>query len=67
MRKRVNYTYAGTKTQSKLEKLKHQYPNAVKIEDADIYWDDATGSLFVFTSEEWKEYLLGKREEPSEI
>lgn len=65
MGKIVNYTYVGTK--SKINKLNKEYPNAIKIVDADVYWDDESGSVFVFTSNEYKTYLLGKREGSSEI
>ena len=65
MGKKVNHTYVGTK--SKIKELNKKYPNATQIVDADVYWDDASGSVFVFTSNEYKAYLLGKREGSSEI
>ena len=65
MGKIINHIYVGIK--SNIKELNKKYPNATQIVDADVYWDDTSGSVFVFTSNECKAYLLGKSEGSSEI
>jgi hypothetical protein len=56
MGKCIRKSLIGTKDKS--SKLLNNYIGVRKIEGADVYWHDESGTLFVLTSQEWKDYLL---------
>ena len=47
-------------TEDRLDILFSKYDDIVKIENADIYWSEKDGVIAVCTTQEWKDYLLGK-------
>lgn len=63
MAKQVRRTLVGTYNNA--AGLLNNY-NVVKIEGAEVYWDDSTCTLGVVTSQGWKDYLLGKADSPFE-
>ena len=55
-------------TEDRVGILLSTHDDIVKIENADIYWSEKNGVLAVCTTQEWKDYFLGKRNIPeSEI
>lgn len=40
------------------------YDDILKIENADVYWSNKNGAVVVVTTQEWKDYLLGKSDAP---
>ena len=55
--KRVNQTICGTK--ERIDAFLDIYEDAIKI-DGEIYWSDSKGAIAIFTTQEYKDYLLGK-------
>ena len=51
-------------TEDKLDVLMANYPDAIKIEDATIYWSDNRMALLVVAPQEWKDCLFGGKELP---
>ena len=51
-------------TEDKLDVLITKYPDAIKIEDATIYWSDNQMALLVVAPQEWKDCLFGGKELP---
>ena len=60
----VRRSIAGTKDKLHLLSANPDYANMLKIENADIYWNDKNGAIIVATTPEWRDYLLGKRDAP---
>ena len=54
----------GTKDGLNALLLRPDYSDSVKIENADVYWNDKNGAIIVATTPEWRDYLLGKRDAP---
>ena len=52
-------------TEDKLDVLMTNYPDAIKVEGATIYWSDDKMALLVIAPQEWKDCLFGGKELPS--
>lgn len=52
-------------TEDKLDILMTNYPDAVKMEGATIYWSDDKMALLVVSPQEWKDCLFGGKALPS--
>lgn len=48
-------------TEDRVNILLSIYDDMVKIENADIYWSEQAGMVAVCTTQEWKDYFMGKR------
>ena len=55
--KRINKTYCGTK--DRISAFLELYEDAIKI-DGEIYWSDRKGVIVFFTTQEYKDYLIGR-------
>ena len=64
VRRKVHRALVGTKDRLHLLAANPDYANMLKIENADIYWNDKNGAIIVATTPEWRDYLLGKRDAP---
>lgn len=51
-------------TEDRLDILFSKYDDIIKIENADIYWSEKDGVIAVRTTQEWKDYFMGKRNIP---
>lgn len=60
--KQVNKFAVGTR--ERLNVLLSMHDDMVKIENADIYWSEKHNMIAVCTTQEWKDYLTGKRDTP---
>lgn len=47
-------------TEDRLYILFSKYDDIVQIENANIYWSEKYGVIAVCTTQEWKDYFLGK-------
>ena len=52
-------------TEDKLDILMTNYPDAIKVEGATIYWSDDKMALLVTAPQEWKDCLFGGKELPN--
>lgn len=62
--RRVYKSLVDTKDKIHLLTSNPDYADMLKIENADVYWNDKNGAVIVVTTQEWKDYLLGKRDTP---
>lgn len=58
MSKIIHKSYVGTT--ENLHDFLQRYADALKIENAEVYWLEESGSVVLFASQEWKEYLTGR-------
>jgi hypothetical protein len=54
-------------TESKLPVFMSKYPDAIKVDGADVYWSDKYGVIALVVSPEWKDYFFERRDEPPHI
>ena len=58
----INRGFISTKDER--DKVKLICSDAVKIEDADVYWSHKNGAILVLASQEWKDYLCDRSDTP---
>jgi len=58
MGKRITRSLIGT--EETFHHFMSRYPDAVKIENAEVYWSDKDGALGIIASNEWRNRLIGK-------
>jgi hypothetical protein len=60
----VRKALVGTEKNFHLLTSNSDYANMLKIENADVYWNDKNGAIIVVTTSEWRDYLTGNRDTP---
>lgn len=60
----IKKALVGTKERFHLITSNLDYANMLKIENADVYWNDQNGAIIVVTTSEWRDYLTGTRDTP---
>ena len=60
----VHRPLVGTEDRMHVLLSNPDYADMLKIENADVYWNDKNGAIIVVTTPEWRDYLLGNRDTP---